>query len=142
MNIEKFVNPKKSYPKVFIFPIHNNLKRGLSVYEATRRAWNWSESMREKPFGIAVGIKDKISQGVFEIKGWHQDIQANKKWEFDGTKIEEMDDFHNTNWSKIINEAIGYWQYGNYLIVEFIEFNGNIYFRFIRGGDKNKLRSF
>lgn len=141
MNIEKFVNPKKSYPKVFIFPIHNNLKRGLSVYEATRRAWNWSESMRGEPFGIAVGIKDKINQGVFEIKNWHQDIQANKRWEFDGVEIDETNDFHNTNWSKIINEAIGYWQYGNYLIVEFIELNGEGYFRFIRGGDKNKLWS-
>ena len=137
--MEKFVKPQKAYPKVFIFPVHNNLNRGLPVYEATRRAWNWSESMRGNPFGIAVGVKDKISQGVFEIKGWHQDIQANKKWEFDGAETDETDCFHNTNWSKIIDKAIGYWQYGNYLVIEFIEINSETQFRFIRGGDKNKL---
>lgn len=133
----EFINPKNAYQKVFIFPINNNLKRGPSAYEATRRAWNWSKSMKE-PFGIAVGIKDKISQGVFEIKSWHQDIQENKKWEFDGVKTKEMDDFNNINWSRIINEAIGYWRFGNYLIVEF---NGKMCFRFIRGGNKNKLLS-
>ena len=57
--MEKFVKPQKAYPKVFIFPVHNNLNRGLPVYEATHRAWNWSESMRGNPFGIAVGVKDK-----------------------------------------------------------------------------------
>lgn len=138
MNIEKFVNPKKSYPKVFIFSIYNNLNRGLSVYEATCRAWPFSKLMIEEPFGIAVGIKDKISQGVFEIKNWHLYNQANKRWEFDGL---ETDGFHNTNWSIIIDKAIGYWQHGSYLVIEFVEFNGEMKFRFIRGGDKNKLWS-
>ena len=129
----EFVNPKKAHSKVFVFPIQNNLNSGISTYESTCRAWPFSKSMREEPFGIAVGIKDKISQGVFEIKNWHLYNQANKRWEFDGIETDKTDGFHNTNWSQIIDKAIGYWQFGNYLVVEF---NGKGQFRFIRGGDK------
>ena len=132
----EFVNPQKAYPKVFIFPIHKMLKQGASVYDATRKWWRVKKSLRERPFGIAVGVKDKISQGVFEISNdWYPSTKEDKHWEFNGAETDATDGLHNKDWSKIINKAIGYWQRGNYLVVEF---DGKGKFRFIRGGGKNK----
>lgn len=138
MNPEKFINPTNAYPKVFIFPIQNTIN-SETPYQATRRAWNVNEELRDRPFGIAVGIKDKISRSVFEIINWHPDLQADEKWEFDGVETDKTDEFYDTNWSKIIEKAEGYWRYGNYLVVEF---NGESCFRFIKGkNDKQTWHS-
>ena len=54
---------------------------------------------------------------------------------FEGEKIS---DFANTNWRNILNQT-GYWQRGNYLVVEF---DGKGQFRFLRGNqDKIKWLS-
>jgi hypothetical protein len=57
------------------------------------------------------------------------------KHQFEG---EEISDFANTNWHTILNQT-GYWQRGNYLVVEL---NGQGKFRFERGHqDKTKWLS-
>lgn len=123
------VGLKKAYPKVFIFPIQNMLNSGASAYESTHRCWRVKESLREEPFGIAVGIKDKVSQGVFEIKGWHPDAKEDKHWEFDGAETAETESLYDIDWSIIINKAKEYWGFGNYLVIEIYD----VRFRFIKG---------
>lgn len=127
----EFINPKNAYQKVFVFPVHNTLKDNIPIYEATRRAWKSSKWFLKEPPGIAVGIKSKISKGVFEIQSWHLLNEEKNKWEFDGN---EIDDLLNFDWSKIIDKASGFWQRGNYLGVEF---DGKSNFRFFCG-NKNK----
>ncbi|MBU4337999.1 hypothetical protein KKB43_06940 [Patescibacteria group bacterium] len=125
------VGLKKAYSKVFIFPIQNALDSRTSVYEATRWSWHVSEALREEPFGMAIGIKDKTSQGIFEITGWHlKNTQDQKHWEFDGIETAETESLYDIDWSIIINKAAGYWGFGNYLVVEI---DDDMQFRFIKG---------
>ena|SRR3989344_1638092 len=132
----KPVDPKNAYQKVFIFPIQNALKNGTLVYEAIRRAWKGGKWLQEEPLGIAVGIENKISKGVFEIQSWDTLKIDKHKWEFEG---KEIDGPLNFDWSKIINESLGFWQRGNYLCVEF---DGRSNFRFLYGSkDKQSWHS-
>lgn len=119
------INPQKAYPKVFIFHISKGLKTHGSVYEATRQAWRKRNCLLQEPLGIAVGVNDGISVGVFEILSWHPS-QEEKKWKFEGKEIDDLLDY---DYSKITSEA-GYWQRGNYLGVEF---DGKGHFRFFLG---------
>jgi hypothetical protein len=80
-----------------------------------------------------VGVFHGISQGVFEIDRWTQ-LPSSGKWEFTGKSFTENHELADANWFAIIEAAKGYWQYGQYLIVEF---DGKGRFRLIRGG-KNK----
>lgn len=130
-------NLQKTYPKVFIFPIQVMLNSGASAYESTHRCWRLKESLREEPFGIAVGIKDKISQGIFEIKGWHLDTKEDKHWEFDGIETVKTESLYDIDWSIIINKAKGYWGFGNYLVVEIDDMR----FRFIKGNKDKSWHS-
>ena len=123
----EFINPKNAYQKVFVFPVHNMLKDNTPIYEATRQAWKGGKWLLKEPLGIAVGIENKISKGVFEIQSWYPSNKEKHRWEFDGN---EIDDLTNFNWSKIINKALGFWQRGNYLGVEF---DGKSNFRFFYG---------
>ena len=72
----------------------------------------------------AVGVKNGISIGGFKVNEWeaHGDKSA-----FNGSAVPELVNF---NWKKIINSSIGFWQRGNYLIVEL---DGTGRFRFIHG---------
>lgn len=121
------VNPKKPYPAVFIFPIQNALEQRANVYDATRRWWAVSQAYRSLPTPVAVGIANGITQGIFEIKQW---APASGKWEFTGTDVTNGHALANTSWLTIIGAAMGYWQRGNYLI---IELNGKGKYRFLRG---------
>lgn len=134
----EFVNPQNSYKKIYIFPIHNALKEGTTEYEATRQAWKRNERLLKEPLGIAVGIKNKISVGVFEIQRWYKSKTKKHKWEFEGSEIDDLS-MLNFNYSKIINEALGFWKRGNYLVVEF---DGKSNFRFFYGNkDKQTWHS-
>ncbi|MFM9950009.1 MAG: hypothetical protein ACKV1O_18880, partial [Saprospiraceae bacterium] len=48
----------------------------------------------------------------------------------EGINNQECDILLEKNWIKIINSTKGYWQRGNFLLVEF---DGNSRFRFVRG---------
>lgn len=131
----KAVNPKTAYPAVFVFPIQNALIKGVSVYDATRRLWAVSEQYRNLPAPLSIGIANGESKGVFEINQWEE---ASSKWEFTGKDITNNHDLYNTSWLTVIGAAMGYWQRGNYLIVEF---DGKGQFRFIRGSQNKKWQS-
>lgn len=123
----KPINPEHAYKMVFVFPIQNALEKGDSEYEATRRAWYVKKEYQKLP-AFAVGVSQGISIGSFQIQSWSDYC---KKHEFEGIREKSLENY---SWLKIINMAKGYWQRGNYLIVEF---DGNGKFRIIRGSGSN-----
>jgi hypothetical protein len=127
------VNPSINLPFVFIFPIQNQLANGLTPYEATRKAWYVKKEYREKTGAVAVGLSGNISKGVFQIGNW---VNHDKKHQFNKVDLESdiLDQLLEKHWGKIIS-GVGYWQRGNYLI---IEFNGKGEFRYIRGNPDDK----
>ena len=121
------INPTQAYETVFIFPIHNSTSDGSSPYEATRKHWYVTNSNQNRENSIAIGISNNISKCVFTINSWNLNTDNNKH-EFNGIPLDN--ELVNKNWLEIIKRAKGYWQRGNYLIVEF---DGNGKFRFLRG---------
>jgi hypothetical protein len=126
------INPAIPIKKVFIFPIQNALAEGKTVYDATRYAWDVNLKYQSLP-AYAVGVKNRISVGSFLIREW---IKVNDKHEFNG---EEDNTLINRSWRNIISRAKGYWQRGNYLIVEF---DGNGKYKIIRGGGEQNTEWF
>lgn len=120
------INPNNAYRTVFIFPIHRQLANGVDIYTSTRKAWYIKADLRKRENAIAIGLSNYISKGVYLINEWymHKD-----KYEFNGTENENLE-LLNKNWFKVISSSFGYWQRGNYLV---IELDGNGRFRFIRG---------
>ncbi len=123
------INPNFKIEKVFIFPTNNALEASAeSVYQSTRASWR----VNKKYFSgtsYAVGVKDGISIGSFKINEW---VSHGEKSAFNGVETPELNNF---NWRKIISSASGYWQRGNYLIVEF---DGAGKFRIIHGRKKHE----
>ena len=123
------VNPNESFPAVFVFPVQKALASGVDIYNATRSSWIVSSFAKCLVSPLAVGISNGISEGVFEIAEWNPHPSSGK-WEFTGRDITNGHSLAKVNWAPVIGAAMGYWQYGNYLIVEF---NGAGQFRFLRG---------
>lgn len=121
-----YVNPDNQYKSVFLFPIQNQIANGLSPYDATRCCWYVTQANRNLQNTIAIGISNFISLGVFKIGQW---IQQNDLFKFNG-KIYEEHELLNKNFRNVISKSLGYWQRGNYLIVDF---DGNGKFQFVRG---------
>lgn len=119
------VNPPQPYPAVFLFPIQNAIANGCSPYDATRMSWAVSPRYRNISGAMAVGIKGAISFGSFQVERWLD--TDNGKQLFEGSEYPAL---FNKNWVKIISASKGYWQRGNYLVVEF---DGKGQFRFLRG---------
>jgi len=127
-----YVNPILALKYVFVFPIQNVLKGEISPYDATRTTWSISLKYRALKESYAVGLKNSISKGSFEIKNWIEVTNTDKQ-EFISPQHPNANVYphlFNKNWNNILAKAKGYWQRGNYLI---IEFNGAGMFRIIRG---------
>ncbi len=136
------VNPDNPYDKVFIFHIKNGLSEHGNVYEATRQAWPYSRHMGSG--GVAVGLVDGISRGVYIFDRWDESPRntpdKDPKYVFETANrhddnSDRSHEFLNKDWSRIIGMARGYWQRGNYLIVAF-DGRGNC--KFLRGLDDGK----
>jgi len=127
------VSPKhNNISRVFIFPIHVTLKTTETAEDATKGSWRIGQAFRRvQNDDLAVGVSNKISKGVFAINGWEKTNQGDL-WDFNPqTPCQEvLKQLQNKNFSGIINKAIGYFQRGNFLVVEF-DRNGR--FRFLRG---------
>jgi len=118
------VNPNIYISRVFVFPIQNSVA-SKSIYDATRQAWYVKQQYRETSIHTyAVGINKGISIGSYKVDQW---FSINDKHGFNGS---DDDLLFNKNWTAILSKVIGYWQRGNYLIVEF---NGKGACRIIRG---------
>jgi len=46
-------------------------------------------------------------------------------------------ELYGKNWLAVIGRAMGFWQRGNYLIIEVIQENGKPAFRFLRGSSSH-----
>lgn len=149
------VTPTRNYPAVFIFPVQNAIARGEDIYEATRKAWSVSEGLRRMEKAVAVGVANGIAKGVFKVDKWQEygprqpEVEAarpkdsaptpqsektrtTKLWEFTGEPLAESE-LLGCNFSAVITSAIGYWQRGNYLVVNIENSGGKTRFRFLRG---------
>ena len=83
----------------------------------------------EEKAAHAVAIVGGVSVGAYHIIKWNR--LDDGKWEFEGLPHNELEKL---NWRTIIKPAMGYWQRGNYLIVEF---DGAGRFRIVRGSRKH-----
>ncbi len=122
------IDPTSPLSRVFVFPVHNALSDSAdNVYQATRASWSISDRHQSEG-AYAVGIKNGISVGSFVIDRWEP---HGGKFAFVGDPESTLLNF---DWKPIIAQASGYWQWGNYLIVEF---DGSGKFRFIRGSSEH-----
>ncbi|MFN9113465.1 MAG: LEM-3-like GIY-YIG domain-containing protein [Bacteroidota bacterium] len=131
------VSPNIPLPFVFIFPIQNAIQGNIPVYEATRSAWKISIGNQSNKPAVAVGLKNSISIGSFEIADWIPS-SISSRYEFTAPGHPYPQPYQillNKNWNTVIAAAKGYWQRGNPLLVEF---DGNGRFRVLLGSqDKN-----
>jgi hypothetical protein len=128
----EFVNPLIPIKSVLVFSIQNALFKGVSPYNATRSAWVISNNYRNLKPSFAVGLKNSISKGSFEISSWSS-VAGTNRHEFISNNHPTPSDYLpllNKNWNNVIAMAKGFFQRGNYLIVEF---DGNGKFRIVRG---------
>jgi hypothetical protein len=126
-----YVNPGLQYLKVLLLPAQRRQKN-KDVYERCRRSWKVAKKHRasgtEEQAAYAVAIVGGVSVGAYRITKWNK--LEDDKWEFEGIPHAELEKL---NWRAIIKPAMGYWQRGNYLIVEF---DGAGRFRIVRGAQK------
>ncbi|NOS55745.1 MAG: GIY-YIG nuclease family protein [Cyclobacteriaceae bacterium] len=128
-----YVNPKTPLATVFIFPIHNTAQGLTSIYNATRAAWYVTRTNQNVSQAYATGLKNSISIGSFEISKWVAASIVPGKHEFTAPNHPNPLSYQpllNKNFTKILAKAKGFWQRGNYLIVEF---DGHGKFRIKRG---------
>ncbi len=133
----EFVYPTTAHSHVFVFPIQSALYYGLTPYNATRSTWGIHSQYQTLNPAFAVGLKNSISKGSFEVSAWNN-VTGTGKQEFNSPNHPNPNDYTpllNKNWNNVLAIAKGFWQRGGYLIVEF---DGNGSFRIIRGSkDKN-----
>jgi hypothetical protein len=129
----EFVNPTIPIENVFIFPIQNAVNGGASIYDATRMVWYVNHANRNLQNSFSVGLKYAISIGSYQVDKWNTSVLDANKHEFIAinhpTPIQYAP-LLNKNWINVLDKAKGFWQRGNYLIVEF---NGQGHFRIKRG---------
>lgn len=128
----EFVDPIMPIRNVFVFPIQNALIRGVNPYDATRSTWSVSTGFQSLSPSFAVGLKNSISKGSFVISMWNNVVGTSKQ-EFqsqDHPNPQSFEPLLNKNWNNVLAAAKGFWQRGNYLIVDF---DGKGNFRIVRG---------
>jgi hypothetical protein len=129
----EFVNPDIGIENVFIFPIQNAVNRGASIYDATRMVWYVNHTNRNLQNSIAVGLRYAISIGSYQINNWTNTVLDSNKHEFTAVHHPTPNTYaplQNKNWINVLDKAKGFWQRGNYLIVDF---DGQGHFRIKRG---------
>ncbi len=127
----KPINPGQAIT-VFVFPIHNELEKGKSLYDATRGDWRVGSVYRNIENAYAVGLTNKVSVSSYRIDSWQKSRDG--KFYFDGREDKISKSLLLKNWNNIISNA-GNWTFGQYVIVNFDE---NGHFEIIRGVSENK----
>lgn len=128
-----FVNPNIAIENVFIFPTQNAINRGASIYDATRMLWYVNQANRNLQNPFAIGLKYAISVGSYQINNWNTAVLDANKHEFTAINHPAPNTYEpllNKNWINVLDKAKGFWQRGNYLIVDF---DGQGHFRIKRG---------
>lgn len=125
----KPIDPDIPIGKVFMFSVGKTFGP-KDIYEATRKAWKVKSELRNLTNAYAVGIVNGISRGSYKIARWQESEGDRYEFVKDENNNLDCDHLMEKNWLKIINFSKGYWQRGNFFIVEF---NGKGQFRIIRG---------
>lgn len=125
----KPINPAIAFSRVFVVSIQNTFTTN-GDYEATRKAWIIKKEHQTNSDTFAVGLVNYVSKGAFKVNKWEKSSENRVEFIKDHFKPEEEIELKDKNWFQIINGAKGYWQLGNFLI---IEFDGNKKFRYVRG---------
>lgn len=112
------LKPSCAYPAVLIFSIKKSI-RERGPYEATRGWWTGTQKW-EQIATHAVGIIDGVSACVIDIQSWVGGDKDSKRG-FEGRSYTDpgTHELLYKNFSPVINEALGYWQRGGWLAVEF-----------------------
>ncbi len=121
------VNPLHAHKLVFLFPISQLIGERNDLYESTRKYWRVPERWRDQEGAIALGINSQTSAAAFYVNAWQI---AGGKYAFTGDDVTDNNELARRDFTSIIDRAKGYWQHGQFLI---IEFGGNGNFRFHRG---------
>jgi hypothetical protein len=106
------------------------------IYDrATCQYWTVSKENLALENAIAIGCVGGVSRTAIEIQGWQKG--PNRRWEIvpkrQSSRKEDMMALCNKRVSAFINAAKGYWQRGNYLI---IQINDDRTFTVLRGASK------
>jgi hypothetical protein len=112
--------------KALIFPIQKALQEGRSPDDAVSRSWKVSPAIRNMDGLVAVGVAQGVSRVARVIEGFQPEENGLWALRLASAKSEQLT---NVRFTEIVNST-GYWQYGNYLGVEF---DGNGKFRFWHG---------
>ena len=115
---------------VLLLPIKSALQKGLSIYEATRAAWRFSNNIcgvLEANKAIAVGVVDNVAVGVFDLIALDK-IEGTNKYSFTGNELKGHE-LLNKDFGLITSRA-GSWQRGNYLVIKFY---GNGTYKYLYG---------
>jgi hypothetical protein len=109
------INPTRPC-KVFVFNIGRFLAEKDNLYDATRRWWKITKKYRDvSEFKFAVGLVKGLSVSAYKLTKWtYCPHEGKEKYEFAG---EPTTEFENFTWSKQID--VGFWNFGNHLVVEF-----------------------
>jgi hypothetical protein len=132
-DINSLRDPVNNNFYVFVFPIHNAIEDGINGYDGTRRAWRVSAANRNLSPAYAVGMNRGVAQTSYKIDRWLPFLPIPNRHEFEAPghpAVLMVPPLLLLDWGTVINMAMGYWQFGNYLIVEI---NAHIQFRFIKG---------
>ncbi len=123
------VNPKRFVHRpIFVFPIQRALTSGRSVIDSTSGSWRVGVKFRQYQDAIAVGVSSGVSKGAFLIERWLPDGRV---YRFEGSELDDPNrELVGRNFLGVINKAKGFWQRGNYLVVEF---DGSGKVKFLRG---------
>lgn len=121
------VSSSRTYKLVFLFPISQLIGERKDLYESTRKYWRVHERWRNQQGAIALGINSQTSVAAFDVHEWRP---AGGKYAFTGVDVTDNNELARRDFTSIIDRAKGYWQRGQFLIVEF---GGNGRFRFHRG---------
>jgi hypothetical protein len=95
--------------------------------------WYVNHTNRNLQNSIAVGLRYAISIGSYQINNWTNTVLDSNKHEFTAVHHPTPNTYaplQNKNWINVLDKAKGFWQRGNYLIVDF---DGQGHFRIKRG---------
>ena len=126
------VHPNNSV-SVLLFPIQKALDAGLSEVDAVSSAWRASSEIRDREDLFAVGLSGGIGRIARKIIGWEPFDEQKWRMVLDD---DEHDELLGHRFTAITSAASGFWQYGNYLGVNF---DGQGKFQIFRGKPENEF---
>lgn len=126
------INPSQGFNQVFVFNTNSDTNDSEALYATLRGDWIVTQKNRNRVPAYAVALSRGVSKGVFKIALWEP---SGEKFRFVKSEADQSSDqLLRKNWSAIIGATPGFWQRGQYLI---LNFDGEGHFQFVRGLPSN-----